>query len=93
MFENIGIGELTLILLVIIIFFGPKKIPDLARGLGKGISEFKKAMRDVETELEKPVVTPQILEPPQLNAPASEHKASASTQVNTQADTQAKAQD
>lgn len=66
MFENIGMGELTLILLVIIIFFGPKKIPDIARGLGKSIAEFKRAMRDVETELTKPVVTP---EPPQLKAP------------------------
>jgi sec-independent protein translocase protein TatA len=69
MFESIGTGELLLILLVIVIFFGPKKIPDIARGLGKSISEFKKAMRDVETELTKPVVTP---EPPQLKAPVPE---------------------
>ncbi len=66
MFESIGTGELLLILLVIVIFFGPKKIPDIARGLGKSISEFKKAMRDVETELTKPAATP---EPPRLKAP------------------------
>ncbi|MDE3056623.1 MAG: twin-arginine translocase TatA/TatE family subunit [Bacteroidota bacterium] len=75
MFENIGVGELTLILLVIIIFFGPKKIPDLARGLGKGIAEFKRAMRDVESELTKPVVTP---EPPQSSKGLLSEKASGS---------------
>jgi sec-independent protein translocase protein TatA len=54
MFENIGFGELFLIVLVIIVFFGPKKIPEFARSLGKGIAEFKRAMRDVQSELTKP---------------------------------------
>ena len=54
MFENIGFGELLLIMLVIVIFFGPKKIPEFAKSLGKGIAEFKKAMRDVQSELTKP---------------------------------------
>jgi sec-independent protein translocase protein TatA len=48
MFENIGIPELLLIILFILIFFGAKKIPEMARGLGQGISEFRKAMRDVQ---------------------------------------------
>lgn len=55
MFENIGFGELLLILLVIIIFFGPKRIPDIAQSIGKGIREFKKAMRDVQDEIDKSV--------------------------------------
>lgn len=54
MFENIGFGELFLIVLVILVFFGPKKIPEFARSLGKGIVEFKKAMRDVQSDLTKP---------------------------------------
>ena len=54
MFENIGFPELMLIMLVIVIFFGPKKIPEIAKGLGKGIAEFKRAMRDVQSELTKP---------------------------------------
>ena len=54
MFENIGFPELMLIMLVIVIFFGPKKIPEFAKSLGKGIAEFKRAMRDVQTELTKP---------------------------------------
>ena len=53
MFENIGFPELMLIMLVIVIFFGPKKIPEFAKSLGKGIAEFKRAMRDVQTELTK----------------------------------------
>jgi len=44
---------LMLIMLVVVIFFGPKKIPEIAKGLGKGIAEFKRAMRDVQSELTK----------------------------------------
>jgi sec-independent protein translocase protein TatA len=53
MFGNIGTGEIILILLVVLILFGSKKIPELAQGLGKGIREFKKAMRDVEEEIKQ----------------------------------------
>ncbi len=51
MFDNMGMGELLIILLVVLILFGSKKIPDLAQGLGKGIKEFKKAMRDVQDDI------------------------------------------
>lgn len=51
MFENLGAGELIIILLVVIVLFGAKKIPDLAQGLGKGIKEFKKAVKDVEEDI------------------------------------------
>ncbi len=51
MFGNLGAGEIILILLVILILFGAKKIPELARGLGKGMSEFKKGLKDVEDEI------------------------------------------
>ena len=50
MFGNLGGGEIILILLVILLLFGAKKIPELARGLGKGMSEFKKGLKDVENE-------------------------------------------
>jgi sec-independent protein translocase protein TatA len=45
MFEDLSIGKLLLIFLVIVILFGSKKIPDFAQGLGKGIREFKKAIK------------------------------------------------
>ncbi len=51
MFGNLGAGEIILILLVILILFGAKKIPELAKGLGKGMSEFKKGLKDVEEEI------------------------------------------
>ncbi len=52
MFDNIGFGELLVIGLFILIFFGPKKIPDIARTLGKAVREFRKAMQDMQSELQ-----------------------------------------
>lgn len=51
---NLGTGEIILILLIVLIFFGAKKIPELAQGLGKGLREFRKAARDIQDEIEKP---------------------------------------
>jgi sec-independent protein translocase protein TatA len=48
---NIGSGELILIILAFLIFFGAKKIPELAQGLGKGIREFRKAARDIQEDV------------------------------------------
>jgi sec-independent protein translocase protein TatA len=44
MFGNLGTTELLIILLIVLVFFGAKKIPDLASGLGKGIRNFKDAL-------------------------------------------------
>jgi sec-independent protein translocase protein TatA len=55
MFGNIGAGEIILLLLVVLIFFGAKKIPELAQGLGKGLREFRKAARDIQEDVEKEV--------------------------------------
>jgi sec-independent protein translocase protein TatA len=43
---NFGGGEIFLILAIVVILFGAKKLPELAKGLGSGIKEFKKASRD-----------------------------------------------
>jgi len=53
MFENIGGTELLLILFVVFIFFGPKKLPELGKSLGKGIREFRSAMRSLQNDIEK----------------------------------------
>jgi sec-independent protein translocase protein TatA len=53
MFGNIGATEIILILLVILIFFGARKIPELAQGLGKGLREFRKAAKDIQEDVEK----------------------------------------
>lgn len=50
---GLGTQEIILILLVILVLFGAKKIPDMMQGLGKGIREFKKATKDVEEEITK----------------------------------------
>ncbi len=55
MFGNLGGGEILLILVFILIFFGPKKIPEIAQGLGKGIREFRKATREIQEVVEKEV--------------------------------------
>ena len=46
----IGFQELIFILLILVIFFGAKKLPELAKGLGQGIKEFKKATREINEE-------------------------------------------
>ena len=48
-----GMGEWILIGLVVLIFFGAKKIPEFAKGLGKGIREFKDAVSDVKKEVDE----------------------------------------
>jgi sec-independent protein translocase protein TatA len=53
MFENVGGGELLVILFVVFIFFGPKKLPELGKNLGKGIREFKNAMKGIQDDIEK----------------------------------------
>ncbi len=44
-------GEIVLIILAIIVLFGPKKLPELMRGLGKGMSEFKRATNEIKREI------------------------------------------
>jgi sec-independent protein translocase protein TatA len=51
LFFNIGAPELFIIVLVVIIFFGSKKIPDLMKGLGKGMREFKNATGEIQREI------------------------------------------
>jgi sec-independent protein translocase protein TatA len=50
---GIGGQELILILMIILLLFGAKKLPELARGLGKGMKEFKKAQSEIEEEFSK----------------------------------------
>ena len=51
LFLNMGGGEVFVILLVVLLFFGSKRIPELAKGLGKGMREFKDAMSGIEREV------------------------------------------
>jgi len=51
----LGTWEIVIIVLVILLLFGGKKLPELARGLGKGLREFKNAKRDIEKEVNNAV--------------------------------------
>lgn len=53
MFGGFGGFEVLIILLVILLFFGAKRIPELARGIGQGITEFRKASDEIKKELEQ----------------------------------------
>jgi TatA/E family protein of Tat protein translocase len=52
---GIGFQEMLIILVVVLIFFGPKRLPDLAKSLGKGIAEFKKASEEVRKGIDDAV--------------------------------------
>jgi len=60
MFAVLGLSgtELVLVLVAILILFGAKRIPEFAKGLGKGINEFKKASREVTDEIERSAEEP-----------------------------------
>lgn len=49
---SLGAPEIVVILLIALIFFGPKRLPELGKGLGNGIREFKKATQGIRAELE-----------------------------------------
>ncbi|HYE96286.1 MAG TPA: twin-arginine translocase TatA/TatE family subunit [Rubricoccaceae bacterium] len=68
---NIGAWELVLIFLVILLVFGAKRIPEIARGMGRGIREFKDATQDIKREItlaDQPP-PPQVGPPSQARAP------------------------
>ena len=61
---GIGFQEMLIILVVVLIFFGPKRLPDLAKSLGKGIAEFKKASEEVRKGIEDAVKEESVDETP-----------------------------
>ena len=54
MLGSLGIPELLIILLIALIVFGPRKLPDLGRALGASVSEFKRGMHDIHSSLDSP---------------------------------------
>ena len=54
LFGNIGAPEIIIIALVVLLLFGGKKIPELMRGLGKGVKSFKDGMSDIEKDINSP---------------------------------------
>lgn len=53
LFLNLGAGEVFIIILIIVMFFGTKNLPQLARGLGKGIRDFREAAGNIQREIQE----------------------------------------
>ena len=63
---GMGHWEILIIVLIVLLVFGAKRIPEMAQGLGRGIKEFRKAMHDVQEEIDinaPPPSTPDKIEP------------------------------
>lgn len=54
LFLNLGAPEIIIIAIIILLLFGGKKIPELMKGLGKGVKSFKDGMNEVSDEINKP---------------------------------------
>ena len=53
--NNLGMGEIVIIALFVLLLFGGRKIPELMRGIGKGVRSFKEGINDVKEEINKPI--------------------------------------
>ncbi len=75
MFGSLGMPELIVIFVIALIVFGPRKLPELGRSLGRGIAEFKKATNELQSSLEEEI----RVEEQRAAVPASTTGAQAST--------------
>ena len=87
----LGGWEIILILAVVLILFGAKKLPELAKGLGTGIKEFKKATREVSDEISTAMDTTPPPPQPRLPAQSTPTQPEAQQPANPQSTTTPKA--
>ena len=73
MFGSLGIPELILIFIVALLVFGPKRLPEIGRTLGKALGEFKKATDDLKNTIEREVQVEELKQlSTNITAPAAE---------------------
>ncbi len=80
LFQNFGVWEILLLLLVLLLVFGPKRLPEMGRSMGRGMREFKDSLTgklgdEEEDEDEKPAVLTTTTTPVETPAPAPAPKA------------------
>ena len=77
MFGSIGMPELIIILVIALIIFGPRKLPELGRSLGRSINEFKKASNELRSTLEDEIRVEEQRERPSTSAASTPPAATA----------------
>ena len=77
---SLGMGEILIIFLVLLLLFGAKRLPELAKGLGKSIREFKKATNEItdEFDINKTINSPKPPKP-EINTPKKEENSGDTT--------------
>jgi sec-independent protein translocase protein TatA len=94
MLGSIGMPELIIIFVIALIIFGPRKLPELGRSLGKSLAEFKKASNELRSTLEEEirveeqkakVEPPKGSEPPMASAPRNDEPALVAEKVDKSA--------
>jgi sec-independent protein translocase protein TatA len=64
MFGNLGFGELMVIMVIVLVLFGAKRVPEISASFGKGIREFKRNLNDIEHSVTTAAVPPPVQEQP-----------------------------
>jgi sec-independent protein translocase protein TatA len=82
MFGNIGPTEMIFLMIILLLIFGAKRLPELGSGLGKGIREFKKSMREINSEIDRPGDNAQV--PPPAQRPAVPSSTESTNKENVQ---------
>ena len=70
MLPNLGTPEILIILFVVLLVFGAKRLPDMGAAMGKGIREFKKNLTEVKDSIERGASDDDVTSPRQIDAPA-----------------------
>lgn len=91
-FGSVGVWEVILILAVLLLVFGAKRLPEIGAALGKGIREFKGSVRDIESEINRPTNradlprqdAPQAQNPPQGQQPQTAQPSNPQAQAQPQ---------
>jgi sec-independent protein translocase protein TatA len=90
MFGSVGVPELIIIFTIALIIFGPRKLPELGKSLGKSLAEFKRASNELKSTLDEEIRseerrTSELQEPPRV-APAPVHVDAIHDTMNTGTD-------